>query len=251
MADATKFGAERGTGYKPRGYWSMQNGVRDQIEHYNLVSPDVSLPPSSSSLISRIPFQRNLLYPTVRESQRYPPLVRQHLPDFVDYISYLHYHVIPKLCTLFDIILELPEGTFWNLCSINPDRPEESAGFARAMLYNPMPEEDEKKTANTWLRGHSDASYLTFITSQPMASLQVRDYTDGQWKWVGYRPNSLVVNTADTLEFLTGAYFKSTIHRVVSPPKDQRDHRRLGVSKSRLSPSYVALLSKLTTSIEI
>jgi len=229
----------------------MQNGVRDQIEHYNLVSPDVSLPPSSSSLISRIPFQRNLLYPTVRESQRYPPLVRQHLPDFVDYISYLHYHVIPKLCTLFDIILELPEGTFWNLCSINPDRPEESAGFARAMLYNPMPEEDEKKTANTWLRGHSDASYLTFITSQPMASLQVRDYTDGQWKWVGYRPNSLVVNTADTLEFLTGAYFKSTIHRVVSPPKDQRDHRRLGVSKSRLSPSYVALLSKLTTSIEI
>jgi len=99
------------------------------------------------------------------------------------------------------------------------------------MLYNPMPENDEKKTAGTWLRGHSDASFLTFITSQPMTSLQVRDYKDGVWKYVGYRPDSLVVNVADTLEFLTGSFFKSTIHRVVSPPKDQRGHRRLGFSK--------------------
>ncbi|GAA5929921.1 uncharacterized protein JCM15063_004665 [Sporobolomyces koalae] len=208
VADSTKFGAERGTGFKVRGYWAMQNNVRDQIEHYNY---------------------RNLLHPTIREGQRYPPLVREHLPEVVDYISYLHYTVIPKICSLFDLILEVPEGTFWSLCNVKPDSPEESAGgFARAMLYNPMPEEDEKKTGKTWLRGHSDASFLTFITSQPMTSLQVRDYRDGIWKYVGYRPDSLVVNVADTLEFLTGSYFKSTIHRVVSPPADQRDHRRLG-----------------------
>lgn len=94
-----------------------------------------------------------------------------------------------------------------------------------------MPELDEERTAGTWLRGHSDASFLTFITSQPMTSLQVRDYKDGQWKYVGYRPNSLVVNVADTLEFLTGSFFKSTIHRVISPPKDQRGYRRLGFSE--------------------
>lgn len=108
------------------------------------------------------------------------------------------------------------------------------------MLYNPMPEEDEKKTAGTWLRGHSDASFLTFITSQPMTSLQVRDYKDGVWKYVGYRPNSLVVNVADTLEFLTGSFFKSTIHRVVSPPADQRDSRRLGfIYFSAFKPNIV------------
>ncbi|POY70118.1 hypothetical protein BMF94_6892 [Rhodotorula taiwanensis] len=208
VTDSTKFGAERGTGFKVRGYWGMQHGVRDQIEHYNW---------------------RNVLHPTIREGQTYPPLVRQHLPEVVDYISYLHYDVIRKISSLFDIILELPEGTFWNLCSVTPDDPDNSAGgFARAMLYNPMPEEDEKKTANTWLRGHSDASYLTFITSQPMASLQVRDYKDGEWKWVGYREGALVVNVADTLEFITGSFFKSTIHRVVSPPSDQKGLRRLG-----------------------
>ena len=169
----------------------------------------------------------------------------------VDYISYLHYDVIRKLSSLFDIILEVPEGTFWSLCKVTPDVPDDSAGgFARAMLYNPMPEEDEKKTANTWLRGHSDASFLTFITSQPMASRQVRDYKDGQWKWVGYRENALVVNVADCLEFLSGSYFKSTIHRVVSPPDDQKGHRRLGFSESRDSLScFVCGFDELTNAL--
>lgn len=228
LTDPTKFGAERGTGYKVRGYWAMQHNVRDQIEHYNY---------------------RNLLHPTIREQQRYPNLVRQHLPEVVEYIEHLHYQVIPKLCALFDIILELPEGTFWSLCDVKPDHPEESAGgFARAMLYNPMPEHDEKKTAGTWLRGHSDASFLTFITSQPMTSLQVRDYKDGQWKYVGYRPDSLVCNVADTLEFLTGSFFKSTVHRVVSPPKDQRGHRRLGfIYFSAFKPNIVVDPSTLAS----
>lgn len=39
VADTSKFGAERGTGFKVRGYWGMQHGVRDQIEHYNWVRP--------------------------------------------------------------------------------------------------------------------------------------------------------------------------------------------------------------------
>lgn len=39
VADTSKFGAERGTGFKVRGYWGMQHGVRDQIEHYNWVGP--------------------------------------------------------------------------------------------------------------------------------------------------------------------------------------------------------------------
>ena len=28
-------GAERGSGFKPKGYWSMRNGVEDSIIHYN------------------------------------------------------------------------------------------------------------------------------------------------------------------------------------------------------------------------
>ncbi|GJN87615.1 hypothetical protein Rhopal_000570-T1 [Rhodotorula paludigena] len=207
--DKRKLGAERGSGFKPRGYWAMQHGVRDQIEHFNW---------------------RNFLHPTIRDEQDYPPLVRQHLPEVVEYFSFLHLEVLRKLSALFDIILELPEGTVWSLFDVTPDQPEVSGGgFARAMIYHGMSDSDEKKTDGTWLRGHSDASSLTFITSQPMTSLQFRDYHDGQWKYVGYRPNALVVNVGDRLEFLSGGLFKSTIHRVVGPPKDQRGHRRLGL----------------------
>ncbi|BGO98886.1 hypothetical protein RTG_01057 [Rhodotorula toruloides ATCC 204091] len=207
--DGKKLGAERGSGFKQRGYWAMQNGVRDAIEHIKY---------------------RDLLHPTLRNKHSYPPLVQQHLPEIAEYFSFLHLNVVRKLASLFDIILELPEGTVWNLFEVHEDQPELSGGgFGRAMLYHGMSASDEAKTNNTWLRGHSDASALTFITSQPMASLQFRDYHDGEWKYVGYRPNALVLNIGDRFEFLTGGWAKSTIHRVVSPPKDQRGHRRLGV----------------------
>jgi len=32
----------------------------------------------------------------------------------------------------------------------------------------------------------------------------------------------------DGMEFLTGGYYKATIHRVVQPPEDQRKYTRLG-----------------------
>lgn len=42
-------------------------------------------------------------------------------------------------------------------------------------------------------------------------------------------PCSQVVNAGDTMEFLSGGYYKATIHRVVQPPKDQRGYPRLGI----------------------
>ena len=38
-----------------------------------------------------------------------------------------------------------------------------------------------------------------------------------------------MVNVGDALDFLTGGYYKGTIHRVVHPPPDQQRHTRLGV----------------------
>ena len=38
-----------------------------------------------------------------------------------------------------------------------------------------------------------------------------------------------VVNCGDSLDMLSGAYYKSAIHRVIQPPEDQRGHNRLGV----------------------
>ena len=35
--------------------------------------------------------------------------------------------------------------------------------------------------------------------------------------------DGLIVNIGDAMEFITGGYFKSSIHRVVGPPDDQKN----------------------------
>lgn len=44
-----------------------------------------------------------------------------------------------------------------------------------------------------------------------------------------YIPHTLIVNVGEALEFLTGRLFKATIHRVVTPPEDQRQKLRIGI----------------------
>jgi isopenicillin N synthase-like dioxygenase len=52
---------------------------------------------------------------------------------------------------------------------------------------------------------------------------------EGEWRYVKPYPGSITVNLADSLEFLTNGFLKSSIHRVVAPPPDQADIDRLGV----------------------
>lgn len=207
---ATSLGGERGLGYKPKGYWAMQKGIRDSIEHYNV---------------------RDMLHDDYffNPKRKYPDVVRAFLPEISEYYKFLHFNVLRKLCTLCDIILEKPEGFLWeNFFKVyKNDLVKSGSGFGRLMHYLGMKPEEEAITKKTWLRGHSDGTAFTFITSQPILSLQIRDYYTGQWRYVGHKPNSLIVNIGDAMEFLTGGYFKSSIHRVISPPNDQKQFKRL------------------------
>ncbi|ODQ78438.1 hypothetical protein BABINDRAFT_181124 [Babjeviella inositovora NRRL Y-12698] len=211
LEDRSKsLGAERGHGFKPRGYWTINNGVQDSIEFYNF---------------------RDILHdgPFFIE-KKYPEVAQAHLPEFASYYRYLHFNVLRRLLNLCDIILQLPEGYLWeNHFKVwkGDLKMNSGSGVARLMHYLAMPVEDEEKTGGTWLRGHSDSGAFTFITSQPILSLQIRDYYTGEWKYVGHKPDSLIVNIGDAMEFLTGGYFKSSIHRVVAPPDDQRQFKRL------------------------
>jgi isopenicillin N synthase-like dioxygenase len=60
------------------------------------------------------------------------------------------------------------------------------------------------------------------------------------------------VNVADALEFLSGGYLKSTVHRVVRPPEDQASRPRLGLiyfarpeANIALAPVQSPLLQRL------
>ncbi|CCE72971.1 Piso0_000579 [Millerozyma farinosa CBS 7064] len=216
-------GGERGAGFKPKGYWSMKNGVHDTIELYNF---------------------RDMQQPIFYDKDRkYPELVRAHLDEFGDYFKHLHQVVLKKLTVLCDIILELPEGFVYEnyYKVIENDYINSGHGFGRLMHYLNMDPEDEAKVDKNWLRGHSDGTAFTFITSQPILSLQIRDYYTGKWRYVGHTPDGLIVNIGDAMEFITGGYFKSSIHRVVSPPEDQKRYRRL-VLIYFCDPKYPAIL---------
>jgi len=66
------------------------------------------------------------------------------------------------------------------------------------------------------------------LYSQPIAALQILT-KDGTWKWVKHLENALVINAGDALEFLSGGFYRPTIHRVVQPPPDQQSFTRLGL----------------------
>ncbi|CAI5758738.1 unnamed protein product [Candida verbasci] len=211
LEDRSKsLGGEQGSGFKPKGYWSMKGGVEDSITHYNFNN-----------------MQHDRFFDL--EYNNYPEIVKDYLKEIAEYYRFLHNDVLRKLCNLCDIVLEVPEGfLFDNYFKTFPGNYDESgAGPGRFMQYEKMPEEDLKKVDNETLRGHSDSGGFTFITSQPILSLQIRDYYTGKWNFVGHKPNALIVNIADTMEFITGGYFKSSIHRVVSSPIDQQDYKRL------------------------
>jgi len=206
--DTAGEGAERGGGYKPLKYWGMANGVRDNISFFNYT------------------------YPVQDElHQRLPELAATYLNEVRNYFRYIHHNVLKKLTILCDIILELPEGSIFDeyFRVYQGNLKDSGSGFGRLMDYFGQTQEQNKLTDNTWLRGHSDSTAFTFIASQPMASLQVRDYNTGKWGYVAHVPNALVVNVGDGIEFLTGGYFRSTIHRVVNPPPSQENHIRQSI----------------------
>lgn len=216
-------GGERGAGFKPRGYWLMKNGVRDNIEHYNF---------------------RDMLQSRFFDPERnYPEIVRAHLTEISEYFRILHLDILRKLTILCDLVLEIPEGFLWeNYYKVIPeDYVNSGHGFGRFMMYHAMSEEDQKKVDKQVLRGHSDGTGFTFITSQPILSLQIRDYYTGKWRYVGHTPNGLIVNIGDAMEFITGGYFKSSIHRVMSPPDDQKQFKRLVIIYF-CDPKYPAIL---------
>jgi isopenicillin N synthase-like dioxygenase len=96
------------------------------------------------------------------------------------------------------------------------------------MSYAPLSEEATRMARGLFMPGHADWGTFSILFSQPVAALQVLDKS-GVFKWVGYKPYTLVVNAGQCLELLTGGLFKSTIHRVVTPPQDQKHCLRVGI----------------------
>ncbi|KAI0325816.1 Clavaminate synthase-like protein [Cubamyces sp. BRFM 1775] len=204
VADFEKTGSYKG--YKARQTWlttvqDISNGVRDQIEQYNL--------------------HRAVTDP---ELQEHPRAMEPFLPELRAFTEHNHYNVMHPLLRMLAQGMELPEETFVRLH--NFDSPADTS--ARMMKYYPRLAAEEAQTNNVWLKGHTDIGTITILWSQPVSGLQIL-CPDGKWRWVRHIDNALTVNIGDSMEFLSGGYYKATIHRVRQPPADQAGYARLGV----------------------
>ncbi|KAK6603585.1 2og-fe oxygenase [Botrytis cinerea] len=154
-----------------------------------------------------------------------PPLVQAHLPEIEVFSKALHSNVVLPLLRLFAIILQLPDEEYL----VNQHTyDKKSEDHFRYMIYHKRTPEEHEASGYGQTTGHTDLGTVTLLFRQPVAGLQILG-DDGNWTWVSAQPGTITVNLADTISHLTGGWLKSSIHRVVAPPKDQWEYERTGL----------------------
>jgi len=124
---------------------------------------------------------------------------------------------VQRVLRLLAVILELPDEDH---VAKSYDFANKGEDLLRYLKYDAIPIEDSEANDGIYAAQHTDLGTLTLNFCQPVAGLQFLD-GDGEWKWVKSWEDEIVVNIGDAMSALTGGYFKSGLHRVHAPPKEQ------------------------------
>lgn len=148
----------------------------------------------------------------------------EELPEFEE-ISLEVYRALEitgkKMLRAIALYLELPEGYFENKV-INGN------SILRPIHYFPIENPDEVPEDAVRAAEHGDINLITLLMGASADGLQVLR-RDGEWIPVTALPGQLVVNVGDMLARLTNDKLKSTIHRVVNPPRELMKNSRYSI----------------------
>lgn len=117
--------------------------------------------------------------------------------------------------------LELPEDYF-------EDKVAYGNSILRQIHYFPIENPDEVPADAVRAAEHGDINLITLLMGASADGLQVLR-KDGKWIPITALPDQLVVNVGDMLERLTNKKLKSTIHRVVNPPREMMNTSRYSI----------------------
>lgn len=98
----------------------------------------------------------------------------------------------------------------------------------RPIHYFPIENPDAVPADAVRAAEHGDINLITLLMGASADGLQVLR-RDGKWIPITALPEQLVVNVGDMLERHTNKKLKSTIHRVVNPPKDKMNTPRYSI----------------------
>jgi isopenicillin N synthase-like dioxygenase len=138
------------------------------------------------------------------------------MPDFKDFTLevYATFEQTGKtLLRAIAIYLNLPEDYF-------EDKVRNGDSILRALHYFPILNPDALPEGSVRAAAHGDINLITLLMGASADGLEVLR-RDGQWIAITALPDQIVVNVGDMLDRLTNHYLKSTIHRVVNPPREK------------------------------
>jgi len=119
------------------------------------------------------------------------------------------------------LYLHLPENYF-------DDKIKNGNSILRPIHYYPIENPNEVPADAVRAAEHGDINLITLLMGASADGLQVLR-RDNKWIPITALPDQLVVNVGDMLERLTNRKLKSTIHRVVNPPRELMNTPRFSI----------------------
>jgi isopenicillin N synthase-like dioxygenase len=98
----------------------------------------------------------------------------------------------------------------------------------RAIHYFPITDPDSLPEGAVRAAAHGDINLITLLMGASAEGLEVLRM-DGKWIPITALPDQVVVNVGDMLDRLTNHHLKSTIHRVVNPPREKMGTSRYSI----------------------
>jgi isopenicillin N synthase-like dioxygenase len=135
------------------------------------------------------------------------------------------YHSLEKtgafLLRAIAIYLYLPENYF-------DDKISSGNSILRPIHYYPIENPESVPGDAVRAAEHGDINLITLLMGASADGLQVLRQ-DGKWIPITALPSQLVVNVGDMLERLTNGKLRSTIHRVINPPRELMNTPRYSI----------------------
>lgn len=165
------------------------------------------------------------LVPDELEREGYPPNIwPDEVPEFRT-AAIAVYRALEKtgqqMLRAISLYLGLPEDYF-------DDKIHNGNSILRPIHYYPIDNPSAVPEDAVRAAEHGDINLITLLMGASADGLQVLR-RDGKWISITALPEQLVVNVGDMLERLTNGKLKSTIHRVVNPPREKMNTPRYSI----------------------
>ncbi|MFT5619432.1 MAG: isopenicillin N synthase-like dioxygenase [Arenicella sp.] len=148
----------------------------------------------------------------------------KEMENFTD-LTLEAYHTLEKtgkyMLQAIAIYLGLDENYF-------EDKVVKGNSILRPIHYYPIENPDEVPEDAVRAAEHGDINLITLLMGASADGLQVLR-RDGKWIPITALPEQIIVNVGDMLDRLTNHRLKSTIHRVVNPPREKMNTSRYSI----------------------